>query len=202
MTTEVEAYREYHATVTSLADPERLLRVSVRVHGLMESVPDNKLPWATYKLPTGHSVNSGDFTPSKEGDLVWVDFPYFSHGIVDTRKPRITGSVHYAPEGVPNAPKEASGVAFEHKREGVDPFASKSGYHKPRIVTINDTSIEHAEDGTLRLFSRKSGSIVEINPDGKILIKAFGDLILKSEKNIHIKAKGNFEVTAKRIDLN
>ncbi len=73
----IESAREYEATVVSTSDdPKDYLRVTVRVHGLMDEVPDNSLPLATYKLPIGAGADRGDFTPAQKGDVVWVDFPH------------------------------------------------------------------------------------------------------------------------------
>ena len=55
---------EFEAEVISTDDPSKLMRAKVRVYGLMDGVPESKLPWATYRLPVGARANEGDFRAS------------------------------------------------------------------------------------------------------------------------------------------
>ena len=62
---------EYQGVVVNAkGDPKKLLRVQVRIPGLMDGVPDSKLPWATYKLPIGAGAGRGDFTPVQNVDRI------------------------------------------------------------------------------------------------------------------------------------
>ena len=187
---------EYQGIVVNAkGDPKKKLRVQVRIPGLMDGVPDDKLPWAEYRMPVGAGAGRGDFTPAQKGDTVWMDFPYQTHGKEDTRKPRIVGSVHNAPSGVLNTPDESYGKEFPHDRsgEGVS-IESVGGYHGSKVITFHDSTVEFVPDGTLRFFSRKSSSNVEILPDGRILILSSADLTVRSKGNINMRTSGNLTV--------
>ncbi|MGB1271363.1 MAG: phage baseplate assembly protein V, partial [Endozoicomonas sp.] len=94
--------QEVRAVVVDVDEPRGLMMAKVRVLGQWSDAKERDLPWAEYRLPVGHGFNRGDFTPAEVGDLVWVDFIGR-----DTRYPRITGSCHFSPDGVPNFPHEA-----------------------------------------------------------------------------------------------
>lgn len=195
---------EYQGVVVNAnGDPKKLLRVQVRIPGLMDGVPDDKLPWATYKLPIGAGAGRGDFTPVQNGDSVWVDFPVSTHGKQDTRKPRIVGSVHTSPDGALNLPDEAYGKSYQHDRsgEGVPP-ASSGVYCGSKVVSFHGSTVEFVPDGTLRLFSRGVGSIIEVLPDGKILLSASADLVIRSGGDISMVAGGNIAMKGSRVDIN
>lgn len=178
----------------SVDDPKKQLRVQVLVHGLMEGVPNSKLPWAVYKLPVGSSKGRGDFTPTKTGDMVWVDFPYKTLGKPDTRRPRIIGSVHFAPNGILNMPSEAYGKPFEHNRSNGEPAAFQGAYHTSKVSTYNHSTIEQVSDGTVRIFSRLSGAITEITPTGRVLVKSTSDMFLTSGGDLNMRASGDWNV--------
>ncbi|MCP4757214.1 MAG: hypothetical protein GY866_40640, partial [Proteobacteria bacterium] len=118
--------KEYIAMVVSVNDPDGHNRAQVRVSEMFPEsrIPDDVLPWATYKLPVGAGFNEGSFVPAKPGHYVWVDFPFIdSKGTEDTRRPRITGSVQLCPDGLPNMPHDSFG--------GVK---SRDGLHKyPKV---------------------------------------------------------------------
>lgn len=162
------ARAEHEAVVVNDADPRGLMRVQVRVFGMMDAVPDSSLPWATYKLPVGARANSGDFHPAHIGDLVWVDFPYITHGQPDTRRPRITGSIHHCPDSVPDLPHEswAGPERLQHKRTGNEPVPALSGYHESRVITQHGITIEYERPGVYRITHRATGTALEITDQG------------------------------------
>ena len=164
--------REFEALVICDDDPDGLTRVKVRVFGLMDGVPEDSLPWATYLLPVGARVNSGDFKPAHIGDYVWVDFPYITHGQHDTRRPRVTGSLHFCPDGVPNLPHEAwDGVdRLNHKRTGNEPVPEMSEYHESRVATYHGITTEWERPGVYRITHRASGTAIELTERGDTVI--------------------------------
>lgn len=157
---------EYRAQVVNTKDPERLLRVQVRVPGWWDAVPEEDLPWAEYRLASARG-NGGDFEPAEKGDWVWIDF---ING--DTRYPRITGWCHFAPDGKPELPHEAweGEDAYEHKRLDVQPQPEPPPYHGARVSTKHGTTIEQAPDGSCRITQRASGTAIEITKEGHIVI--------------------------------
>jgi len=160
----------YEAEVISLSDPKNWMRVQVKILGLFDGVADKDCPWATYHLPVGFRANDGDFTPCDAGDMVWVEFPYSTHGRPDTRRPMITGSVHFCPDGTPNFPHESFGGVdkLTHTRPPELPAAVTVGVHEGKVYTQHGTTIESLEGGTWRVVNRATGAFIEIRPDGSM----------------------------------
>ncbi len=179
-------FGEYIGRVENVNDPEGLLRVQVRdmVHHT-EQVPTKALPWAEYKLPVGARVNDGFFTPVDVGDWVWLDYPYEGN----SRRPRITGSVHMAPGKVPNFPHEVFSGANKlvHKVTGDEPIPAPAAYHKNCVYSQHGVTIEINEDTSLSVTQRATGTAIRISPQG--------DITLHSEKRIFASAKESAELT-------
>ncbi len=178
--------------VEDLEDPQKKLRARVRVYGLMDEISIDDLPWATYWLPPGCRYNEGEFRPCKVGDTVWIDFPHLSHGEKDTRRPRITGSVHWWPEAkqeYPEVPHEAFMYGDKaYKDEKPKTMGTPSEYGKSHIETHNGISVEFVHDGTWRIWQRATGTAIEITPDGGVKIS--------SDKGISVHAKENISISS------
>jgi hypothetical protein len=185
---------EYVGVVECLEDPERFMRVQVRVFPIFpDSIPMKDLPWAEYKLPVGARVGEGHFLPVKIGDYVWVDFPYGG----DTRRPRITGSVHYCPGEVPNLPPDAwaGPGAFEHVRIGKEPAPTNPGYHDgSTILDENGVLVEIRRDRSFCLTQKHTKTAIEITPDGKITIHGESEINVSSAADTNVIVKGNTNV--------
>ena len=177
---------EYIGIVESIDDPKNLMRVQVRVKGVFtDDVEAADLPWATYKLPIGFRPNDGMFTPVDVGDYVWVDFPFDS----DTRRPRITGSVHFCPGETPNFPDDAweGPDAVIARRTGDEPEpGEQAAYHTPCVYKQHGISTEIRPDGTYRVTQVSSGTNLEITPDGAVVVHAVGNLYLSTEQDEEI----------------
>ena len=187
---------EYIALVESVDDPESLMRAQVRVFGVFtDKTPKADLPWAEYKLPIGARVNDGMFTPVDVGDYVWVDFPYPPG---DSRRPRITGSVHHSPGKIPNLPHEsfAGSQKLSHKTTGEEPGPAAAEYHKNAVFTQHGITVELNVDNSLTITQRATGTAIRVSPEG--------DITLHSEKNTFFSTiedlKGIIEGNAK-IDV-
>jgi len=178
---------EYVSQVVNLDDPKRMMRVQVRVFDIFDDVPVADLPWATYRLPLGVRPSDGGLVPVKVGDLVWVDFPFNG----DTRRPRITGGVHHAPEGNPNMPPEAwAGPGqFEHKRTPNEPTPAAPVYHEDIVFQQNGVLVQITKPGAARITNLASGTAAEIAPDG--------DVIIHCEKNCYQSVQGDYLVDVK-----
>ena len=174
---------EYIGIVESTDDPEGLMRVQVRVKEVFtDDVPASDLPWSTYKLPVGFRPNDGMFTPADVGDHVWVDFPFDC----DTRRPRITGSVHYCPDRTPNFPDDswAGPGAVVPGRTSEQPEAGEQPeYHTACVYKQHGVSAEIRQDGTFRITQAATGTNVEIAADGSVVVHASGNLYLSTEQN-------------------
>ena len=166
-------------------DPKKFLRVQVRVPDVFGDVPTKDLPWAEYRLPPGSRSGEGDFTPCKVGDHVWVDFPYDG----DSRRPRITGSKHYCPNGTPNFPSEAYGER----------------YQKDVVFSQNGITIQMMADGdgVYRITQKATGTVVEIDKTGKVTIESKTDeLLIKAKAKITVESEDEVIVKGTMIRLN
>jgi hypothetical protein len=174
---------EYIGIVESIFDPKNLMRVQVRVKGVFtDDVEAADLPWATYKLPIGFRPNDGMFTPVDVEDYVWVDFPFDN----DTRRPRITGSVHFCPGEAPNFPDDAwegPGAVIPARTPDQPEAGDQPEYHTACIYKQHGISAEIRPDGTLRITQAASGTNVEIAADGSVLVHAEGNLYLSTEND-------------------
>ena len=159
---------EYLGTVEEVTgDPQRGLKIRVRVHPVFDGVSVQDLPFAVYKLPVGCRPNDGVFFPVQVGDKVWCDFPFDG----DTRRPRITGSVHESPGGKPNVPAEAFGGDGKVvvKRQGGEPAAEEPKYHEDVVLKQHGVLVHISKSGAIRLVHEASGSNFEITSTGEIV---------------------------------
>lgn len=192
-------FGDYQAKVISVEHPRGLYMVSVRVLGYWDAIPDEDLPFAEFLLPIGAKPENGEVKPVEVGDLVWVDFP--RNG--DTRYPRITGSLYYAPDERSNLPPEVNGEAFEHKRHDGEPVPP--AYERTDILYDRFGLREHrTATGGWNITHKATGTAVEITPNGDIVIHAEGNAFRSStgntleqvDGNLTIKVKGNVSVNA------
>lgn len=183
---------EYVAEVVNVNDPKHWMRVQVRVFDIFDDVPTADLPWATYKLPFGVRPTDGGMTPVQVGDQVWVDFPFSG----DTRHPRITGGVHFIPEGKPNLPAEMwqGPGQVQHKRTPDEPTPSTPGYHEDVVFKQHGVLVQLTKQGSLRATQLSSGSALEICPDGSIVAHSERDIYYSATGNCLFDVKGNYEL--------
>jgi uncharacterized protein involved in type VI secretion and phage assembly len=209
---------EYVGVVELVNDPEEQMRVKVRVFPIFPNeISTEDLPWAEYKLPIGARAKEGCFTPVKVGDYVWVDFPYKG----DTRRPRITGSVHHTPDKMPNFPHDAwaGPDAMEHVRIGKEPAPTNPAYHDgSTVLDENGVLVEIRQDKSFCLTQKHTKTAIEITPDGKITIHGESEINVSSAADTNVIVKGNtnvdcdgktivtsagtVKISAPRIDLN
>lgn len=199
---------EYVSEVVSVDDPKHMMRVQVRVFDIFDDVPVADLPWATYRLPLGVRPTDGGLVPVKVGDYVWVDFPFNG----DTRRPRITGGVHHAPDGNPNMPPEAwdGPGQFAHKRTPDEPKPEAPGYHEDIVFQQNGVLVQLTKSGAARITNLASGTAAEIADDGSIVLHSENKILGSSPNRILFKVGPSFiEITpdgiklvGPRIDLN
>jgi len=174
---------------------DKYMRVQVRVKEIFtDEAPAASLPWATYRLPTGSRVNDGAIIPVKAGDYVWVDFPFAS----DTRRPRITGSVHYCPGETTHLPDEtwAGPNKCTPLRTGIEAEVDEDrGTNPPCAFKQNGVCAEILADGTIRVTNIASGSNIELSPDGAVTIHAEKSLYLSTKENVETAVHGDHDLT-------
>lgn len=181
----ITGLKELRAEVVSVGVQENLMMAQVRIPGFFDNLNDKQLPWAEYKLPIGFRPNEGSFTPVKVGDRVWVD--WYSNEF-DPSKLRITGSVHEAPEGVPNFPHEAFGGddKFDHQRTPNQPEVEEQGYHTGVVYSQNNVLAEVLPGGNFRLTDKVSGTALAIE-NGKYILHGEGEGFISFVENLLIE---------------
>lgn len=174
---------EFTGTVAEVSgDPKKGLKIRVRVHPIFDGVPVQDLPLAVYKLPYGCRTNDGVFFPVRVGDRVWCDFPFEG----DTRRPRITGSVHESPDGQPLVPAEAfagQGKA-EAKRQGQEPMPEEPQYHEDVVLRQHGVMVTITKQGAIRIVHAASGSNVEVTKSGEIVLHAEAKAFTYAKKGL------------------
>jgi len=186
-------FGDYIAVVESTDDPEKLMRVQVRVFGVFTAkAPKADLPWAEYLLPVGMRVNDGYFTPVDVGDYVWIKFPFDG----DTRRPMIIGSVHHAPGKVPNFPHEsfAGPEKLVHKTTGEEPAPTAAEYHKNCVYTQHGVTVEINADTSFTLTQRATGTAVRISPQGDVTIHGQKNIYMSALENMKAIVEGNMQI--------
>lgn len=203
---------DYAAKIIKTGTADSYFMVQVEIPELFEGAVKEDLPWATYKLPVGAGPNHGEFTPASEGDYVWVDFPFLTEGVIDTRRPRVTGAMHYAPEEVPALPHEVfhGDEKLVHKRTSEEPEVPEREVGTAKVATFHGITIELEQEGAYRVTHRDTGTALEITEQG--------DIVSHSEKKQYLSAKeegrietgkslmievidGNCTIKAPKIDL-
>jgi uncharacterized protein involved in type VI secretion and phage assembly len=188
-----KVYGERIGLVEDTADPDKMMRARVRVIGLhTDQVQANVLPWAEYKLPIGARLNEGGFTPVKVGDWVWIDFPYDG----DPRRPRITGSVHYAPDKQPYLPHESWGGSekLSHKTTGEEPAPGADSYHGPVTFTQHGVTVVIHADKSVSITHRETGTAIRVSPEGDIVLHSENNLFLSAIEHLKGIIEGNLDI--------
>lgn len=194
--------------VVNIDDPDQLGKVQIRIFNVhSEDVPDEALPWATIAAPaTSASINGIGVSPVGIKPTSTV-IGFFT----DTHKqfPKILGTWHFAPDeenhGV--SPLARGNQTIDRKKttpaEPDSSFAAKYPYNNVytteagHVVEIDDTP------GAERIHVyHKSGSYVEISPEGRMVIKSAQDSfdITNGVKNIYVKGNCNIQ-TDGRLNL-
>jgi len=164
------------------------VRAQVRLLPDWNAVPDESLPWAEYMLGIGNA-----FTPTKTGDLVWVEFPYTdARGKPDTRRPLIVGGAQDAPGGVPNVAPEVSGQG-----EPWTPGEIEGAPARPKIASSEDFVVHRnnllevrTAGGGYEIANTAAGARVGINEAGEMYLIGPGNLLLHMAGDIIAKAGG------------
>lgn len=176
------------AVIAGTKHPGGLVRAQIRLLPEWLGVSDENLPWAEYLLGIGNA-----FTPTKTGDLVWVEFPYTdAQGKPDTRRPLIIGAAQDAPGGVPNVAPEASGQGEPWTPGEVDgaPARPKTASTEDFVVHRNNILEVRTAGGGYEIANTAAGARVGINESGEMYLIGPGNLLLNMAGDIIAKAGG------------
>lgn len=183
-------------------DKMKLGGVKVRAFGIHEDLPTERLPDAIVMMPTtsGSFQGIGDTPGLLAGSFVWG---FFLDG-EDKQYPMIVGTIPYMPgdeeknNSVPFLAREKQTVV--NKKVGNEPessYGAKYPYNRAivtragHIIEIDDTPDNE------RLHIRHSkGTYVEINKDGRMILKTVDDSfeIVGKNKNVYIEGNANIHV--------
>lgn len=194
---------DYVAQVTALGTAAEYLMVQVDVPELFAGAEPDALPWATYSLPLGARENEGDFSPVDVGDWVWVDFPFVTHGEVDTRRPRIKGAMLSAPNKVPTMPHELfdGKEKLVHKRTASEPKPVAAAPFQARVITVGECTVEIEKAGAFRITNRPTGTSFEITKDGEVVNHSETDQFMSATKKTLVESGESVDVHAPKINL-
>lgn len=193
----------------------------VRILNLHDGIPDDLLPWAQVIMPvTSPGVNGVGDTPYLMKDsFVFGFFADAASSVRNAKVLMIVGTIPYFPGAVSgdnsdhSIPLDARGTRTIDKEprrlplEPEDPYRAE--YTKNRVIRSESGHMIEMDDtpGHERVhIYHKSGSYVEIQPDGTVVIKSVKDSVEVAEgaKNIYIKGdatvdvEGNLNATVKK----
>lgn len=212
------SYRWFIGRVEDIKDPERLGRVRVRVQNVhtdnTANVPINQLPWAVLIMPvTSPSLNGVGISPTgiEVGTTV---IGFFLDGN-ECNYPVIAGTIY----GI-DRPNETIGIYNNNRNEnrvGTEP--GPAAVNQERIYTNNKViktksghilEVDDTPDFERISVYHKSGTYIEIDSSGRVVIKSVGDYYDITAKNkieyiggnYTLKVEGDIRINGKTINLN
>lgn len=199
----VDGFRWFFAQVKDLNDPDKLGHVKIRVHGSHDNIPDEDLLWAIPINPIQSASLLGvGISPTGIDVDSWV-FGFYADG-VEANVPVIVGSIaqllnnEEAQHGVSKLAREENIIVKELiGPEPTSPYASRYPFNKT-LTTKSGHAIELDDtEGAERIHVyHKSGSYIEIAPDGRVVFKSVSDSynIVAGNEEIYVKGNVNIHV--------
>lgn len=204
ITKDFNSFEPFIGIVEDVDDPKKLGRVRIRViNHHTDDVKTEELDWATPIIPNSASLKGVGSSPTGLAVDSMV-FGYYFDG--KTRAmPLILGSFSKIPENKEenhDVHERARGEnSLKNKQVGPEPkpefaaeypynrvFATKAGH----LIEVDDT------EGEERIHVRhKSGSYIEINKDGRMVIKSVDDVFEIAAKDSHDYADGKKKIESK-----
>jgi hypothetical protein len=218
ITKDFNSWIPFIGIVEDVDDPKKLGRAKVRViNHHDDDVETEELDWATPIMPNSASREGVGTSPTFYG-IGSVVFGFYFDG-KQRSLPMILGSIAKIPENDDekhDVHKRARGInKIKNKETGPEPkpqFKAKYPFNKVistpsgHIIELDDT-----KDGERINVRHKSGSYVEINNEGRMVIKAVDDLyvIAAGDENIYADKKLKIEskkdmtlVTKGKLNIN
>jgi hypothetical protein len=204
--------------VEDIDDPKQLGRARVRVFGYQDenTIPTSDLDWATPITPLSPTKEGIGTSPT--GYLVGSMVVGFYLDGETRAMPMIMGSFPKIPDNdmaKHDVAERARGInSVKNTTTGPEPDPQYAGkYPHNKVITTEGGHLIESDDtpGGERLTVRhKSGSYVEINSDGRVVIKSVndqyiiaqgktttyskGDMTTQSDGNMTIKVKGTAKI--------
>lgn len=199
-----EGFQWFVGKVEDLEDPKKLGRIRVRVFGEHdENIKTEDLPWAIVMMPA-YSASAGAVGLSPTGiqtNALCVGFWLDGY---DKQKPMIMGTWHKIPGGTENpdihdVAKLARGIQ-SIKDDKIAPgdyepgLAYKAKYPHNKVLQTTSGHVVEIDDtpGEERLHVRHtSGTYVEIDKSGRVVIKTVGNRHDLTKGNSMVYVQGN-----------
>ena len=211
-------YRWFIGVVEDILDPEKAGRVRVRIQSVHTDntthVPTQQLPWATLVMPvTSPSFKGVGISPTGI-DVGSTVIGFFLDGN-ECNFPVILGTIYGT-----DRPEETVGIDRTFRSEdriGTEPAAAaiKSDKIYPNNKVIRTKSghvieIDDTPDYERINIHHRSGTYIEIDSDGRLVIKSAGDYYDITAKNkveyiqgnYTLKVQGDIKINGKSINLN
>ena len=203
-----EGFWWFMGVVENRDDPKKLGRVQVRIHNIHSDkqtiLPTENIPWAVPLMPIT-SASSGQIGTSPTGIKVGsAVFGFFLDGR-SAQNPVVVGTF----PGIPGNDVAKHDVASEAREinkivkttvgpEPTSPYGAKYPYNKVtktesgHVIEVDDTP------GKSRLHVyHKSGTYVEIDNNGRLVIKGVDDRFDITVKDNNVYVGGNINLTVK-----
>jgi hypothetical protein len=184
------------------SDKRKLGGVRVRAFGIHEDLATERLPEAIVMMPTtsGSFRGIGDTPGLLAGSFV---FGFFLDG--EAKKyPMIVGTIPYLPgedaanSSLPFLAREKQTIV--NNKVGPEPessYAAKYPYNRAIVTRAGHViEIDDTPDNERLHIRHSKGSYVEINKDGRMILKAVDDSfeIVGKNKNVYIEGNANIHV--------
>lgn len=198
-----EGFRWFFGIVEDVADPLQLGRVKVRVYNEHDDgIETDSLPWAHVMLPTTSpsvhgigdtpslSVGSniiGFFIDSQEKQMLMI---IGSYPIIPDMEDDLH-SISYLARGKQTIEKEAIGPEPATAYGAEYPYNRVLQTRSGHVVEYDDTP----ENERIHIY-HKSGSYIEMNADGSVVVKSSNDKydIVAGNQEVFIKGNANIKV--------
>jgi hypothetical protein len=222
-----QGFRWFVGKVEDIKDPEKNGRVKVRIFNVHSDnraqLPTDRLPWARLMMPvTSASLNSIGVSPTGiEVDSTVIGFFLDSD---ECNFPVVMGTLYGT-----DRPNESIGISNRSgdRLEPYEPAPSidstplDSIYPNNKVLKTKSGHILEFDDTPnyerINLY-HKSGTYIEINNEGRLVIKSVNDSLelttknkieyvkgnytLEVKGNLSIKADGNITINGATVDIN
>lgn len=174
----------YLGRVTSVADPEHLSRVQVRLVGTPDTIGDGDATlWARVSVPFAGDGRGAFLIPDVGDEVALV----FING--DPRQPLVVGGVW---NGAARPPEQLGGGG-----DRVDRY-TLTGRKGSRIAIVEETEGQ----ATISLTTRGGQSVTVTQQDGgKVVLEAAGNTVTLDTQGVTVQTPLTVKVSASRVEV-
>ena len=193
-------YGVYPARVTDIVDPDQQGRVKVRLPGVPDTGDSNYEAWARLATMMAGNNRGTFFIPDVDDEVLVA----FEHG--DISRPFVIGGLYNGKD----KPNLGNGL-FNQGKVKRNGFVSRKGH---KFVFFEDQSKSGialiTSDGKIKVSLNETNTEIHIECQGKVLIKAQGDmnlessgsLTLKGDNGVKVNSGATVEIKGQQVKLN